>query len=209
MHRRRATESKKSKLPRVISSFYSGFPDQVAHVRIDDAINATSRLRNAHAHRLGNFVFKCLQRPLFIEPHLSAQETVFIQITQNQIRIGNRNFRTSKTIANWSRVGSCTLGSDFEQSCFRIDPYDAATPGTDGLNPDLRQINLISKKDWLVVLFDQPVTNDTHLKGRSPHVRGKDMGDVQLFADKTTPHDAGGGARLDHTDGFSACILDP
>src|SRR5713226_3518238 len=81
MYRAGAPESKKDKVPRIMSFLYGRLPDQVTHVRISYSVDAASRLDLVHTEGLGDLLTDGLQRGLFIEPHPAAQEVVFIQIT--------------------------------------------------------------------------------------------------------------------------------
>ena len=113
-------------------------------MRVDDPVNAARGLGHAHVHGSSDFFVQDLQRSLFIEPHLSAEKALFIEISQNQVGIGNRHLRASEPVTDRTRHGPCALRSDLEQSGFGIDPNDTAAARADGFDPNFGEEDLVS-----------------------------------------------------------------
>ena len=124
-------KANKRKSSRIVSSLDSRLSNQIAHMRIDNSVNAARRPGRAHTHRRRDLLFEDLQRSLLIQSHLAAEEAIFVQISKNQVSVGNRNFRAAEPIADRSRLGAGALRTDFEQPGFRIDPDNAAAARAD------------------------------------------------------------------------------
>src|SRR4030095_1571558 len=95
-----SSESEQHKSSGIVSSLDSRLSHQVAHMRVDNSVNAARRWGRAHPHRRRDLLFEDLKPSLLIQSHLAAEEAIFVQISKNQISVGNRNFRAAEPIAD-------------------------------------------------------------------------------------------------------------
>ena len=155
------------------------------------------------------FSFKASSAGVFGQLHPTAQKTIFIQITKDQIGVRHCHFIATHAVTNRPGARARALRSDFEQSGFRIDPDDAPATRADRLDPNFGKEQLIAHEDRLVIHLDRAVANHPDLECRSAHVRRQNIRDAEFGADEATADDSRGRTGLDRADGVLARIVNP
>ena len=143
VHRTGATESKQHKASGIVSLLHRGLADQVAHMRVGYTVNCAGGFDLAHLERLRDLFTNRCERFFLVQFHPAAEEVVFIEITEDEIRIGDRGFFAAHAVANRPRRSSRALRSHLEQTRFRVDPGNASSAGANGFDPDLRGENAV------------------------------------------------------------------
>src|SRR5262249_60181861 len=83
--------SKKRKLPWIIAALHGGSTNQIAHVCVGNTIDAASRFGNGNIHGPCDFFPQCFESGLSGQLHPAAQETVFVQVSEDQISVRDRD----------------------------------------------------------------------------------------------------------------------
>src|SRR4029077_8613382 len=94
----------------------------------------------------------------------SAEEGVFVEITENEIRIRHRGVFAPHCIEDRPRQSSRSLGPYLEQTRFRIYPGNAATAGANRLDPDFGGENTVAQNNGLIVSLNNPVPHNADLE---------------------------------------------
>ena len=208
MHRRRAAESKQHEISRIMAFFYGRLANQIAHVRVGDAVNAARGLHLGHLQAAWRSSRGSPPASWLVQLHSAAEKIIFIEIAENQIGVGNRRLFAADIVADRTRRCAGALGSDFEQSGFRIDPGDTAAAGADRFDPDLGRQNIVTQNNRLVVALDDAVAHNADFESRPAHVGGENVFFADMLAQKSRADDARRGTRLNDADGIFAGRLD-
>ena len=78
MHRRSTAESEQHEISRIMAFLYGRFTNQIAHMRIGDAIDAARGFHFGHLERLGDFFPHGGQRLGFVELHSAAEKIILV-----------------------------------------------------------------------------------------------------------------------------------
>src|SRR5208282_4061944 len=85
---------KKNELFGAISAQVDFLHDRGSHIAVDDLANDCRSLLDADSQRLGDLVAHRLNCAILVEPHLSAEVVVGVQITEDDVGVRDRGLRS-------------------------------------------------------------------------------------------------------------------
>ena len=115
-----------------------------------------------------------------VEWHFTAEEVIWVEVTQDQIGIGHRRFAAAKAVAGRSGVGAGAIWSDLEQAEL-VDARNAAAASADLDHLDDRHLHRQTAASLeavdarhLELRGDHrlPLIDDADFGGRAAHVEG-------------------------------------
>ena len=128
--RSRATECQQREIPEIDALLGGVDRGRVRHVVVHDFIDAARGTDGVDAEWLGDVLLDGRGCPLWVEPHLAAEEIVGVEVAEQQVGIGDRRRRAACPVAGRPGIGARAVGTDAQQAQ-RVDPGDAAAAGTD------------------------------------------------------------------------------
>src|SRR5665213_1363600 len=108
MDRARAAVSHQGEAARIVAALQCGFTDQVSHLRIDNAADASRRCDHVTVEqRVGNLLFDSTCRGVITQGHAAAEEAIRRDMAEDKVRIGDGRLLAPKAITGWPRIGRC------------------------------------------------------------------------------------------------------
>ena len=133
MHRPGAAEGQQGAGPAVDTAFHRHAVEGPYHGRVGDTNDAVCGFGDAHTGRLGDRL-KSGPRRRRVETDRLAQLLSRFEVTQHQIRVGDRRVRTALSVAGRARNGARAVRPDFDGT--HVEACDRAAAGADRLDRD-------------------------------------------------------------------------
>src|SRR5216684_6714026 len=93
-------------------------------------MNSPGGRSKVESERTPDAFFDSAARRINVQTHLTAEKEIGIDISEHEVRVGNRWLCPTQAVAGRSGTRACALRSDLEQTHV-IDPRDRPSPRTD------------------------------------------------------------------------------
>src|SRR5690349_15929651 len=114
MYRSGATEGEDRVRARVLTALDRVDAGRVGHVLVDDLMNAPGGRENVEPERLGDLSSDRLAGRVDIQTHLAAEEIVRVEVTEDEVGIGDGWRRPATPVASRSRHCARRVRPDLE-----------------------------------------------------------------------------------------------
>ena len=193
---------------RVLAALDRDLADDVGHLRVDDLDHRRRRVLHRHAERIGDPRLDRLARLLRVEPHAAAEEEVRVEAAEHEVRVGDGRLAAALFVAGRTRPRARALRADAQHAGFRLDPADAAAAGADRRHVDHRQGERIFVDDRAVGIAGLAVDQDADVEAGAANVRGENLVDAELLAERLRAERAAGGTGHQQRRAAAARLLD-
>ncbi len=175
------------------------------HGLVNEIMDAPDGLLVGYPEGLGNPLLNPTSGRFPVEPHLSPEEVVLVEIPQKQVGVGNARVDPSPGVAEGSGVRARALRAHLERA-HPAYPCDAAATRANLHQVDDRHLDgepapFHESLDaaYLEGRHDagDPLLDQTRFGRRSAHVKAEHFGDIEVFAIVLTCYDRSGRTRLD------------
>ena len=208
VHRPRPSEGGQRERPGTLAPLHDMHAGGVGHVLIHQLVDAPCRLGHRQPHRSGDPGLDGPAGRFGVEFHAAAQEVVRIEVSEDQVGIGDGRLGPAQAVADRARVRPGRLRSDLEQPEL-VDPGYRTSPRPDLDHLDHRHLHRQTRAlpepvppVDLEVVSDRrtPVRNDAQLGGGAPHVEGEQVVHPGVRTEGCRRQCAGGRARFQQPD---------
>ena len=159
---------------------------RIGHLSVGDAQNAERGGVDVHPERLGDLAGNSATRSFEIELHLSAEEVVRIEPSDDHVGVRHRRLGAAASVAHRPGLGARTLRAD-PRAAVRIEPCEAAPAGADLIDVKHsnahRQAGVVAADEVVRRGAGETALDHTRLGGGAAHVEGYSVVDAEFVAE--------------------------
>ena len=182
-----AAEGEQGVVTRVAAPLGRDSANGADHVRGGDTVGAERGVFRRQAHRLRHGALEGLARRLVVELQRAADEMARIEVSEQQVGVGEGWFRAARTVADGARIGACALRPHL-QAARGVEAEQRAAAGADFREVDGRRLDHIARAGHqsgagdhagadteLERARNRAAFDDGRLGRRAAHVEGEDI----------------------------------
>ena len=174
-------------------------------MRVDDLKHAAARLVDVEAQRLRDHALEFRMGPVLVELDLAAQEIVGIDVTEDDVDVGDGQAVVFVADAD---IGAGRFGTD-AQALIGVDLDRRTGAGTRRIDRHHRQRQAVPGEVGVLANAQHAIDQQTHVEAGAAHVRRDRVLDAELVGKNLGAHEPADGpgddrlvkARIVHVDG--------
>ena len=173
VHRPRPAEREEDELARVVALLDGDHPRRVGHLVVGDREDRRRRILRIQSQRLPDGLDDVRTHPFEIRRSEFAGERGGVDAPQHRVRVGDRRGIAAASVADGAGARAGALGADPEQPA-GVDPGDASSARTDGMDVDEREMQRHRVRQVLLVRDRRTaVADEGEVEARAAHVAGE------------------------------------